>query len=142
MITDAEIDRLYESTLKPRLEKLRNAIVWPGKPGVTAMAEVKPLTAEQRARFGNGKTLYAAVCAACHQANGRGLDGLAPPLLDSEWILGPATTPYQLAIASVAGVGDVRFVGQVAEHLIRLCRRESRSPARRAIRGPRASYPT
>ena len=55
------------------------------KSGFTLM---ELLTAEQQQRFENGRTLFAAVCAACHQPTGRGLDGLAPPLLDSEWVLG------------------------------------------------------
>ncbi|SFI13300.1 c-type cytochrome [Paraburkholderia megapolitana] len=29
-----------------------------------------------------GKTIFAARCAVCHQADGRGMDGLAPPLTD------------------------------------------------------------
>ncbi len=64
---------------KTRLARLNEIVVWPGKPGVAAVAQVTPLTAEQQARFETGKGLFAAVCAACHQVTGRGLDGLAPP---------------------------------------------------------------
>ena len=89
--------------VKTRLARLKDVIVWPGKPGVSAVAEVKPLTAEQQARFETGKGLFAAVCAACHQITGRGLDGLAPPLLDSEWVLGPTGRPVRIVLHGVRG---------------------------------------
>jgi mono/diheme cytochrome c family protein/glucose/arabinose dehydrogenase len=91
------------ATARTRLARLNEIVVWPGKPGAVAAAEVKPLTAEQQARFEAGKGLFSAVCAACHQANGRGLDGLAPPLLDSEWILGPAERPVRIVLHGVRG---------------------------------------
>ena len=34
-----------------------------------------------------GKEIFLKICAACHQKDGAGKDGLAPPLLDSEWVL-------------------------------------------------------
>ncbi len=34
-----------------------------------------------------GKEIFSKLCAACHQADGEGKDGLAPPLLGSEWAL-------------------------------------------------------
>lgn len=75
-----------------------------------------------------GKKVYETVCAACHQSNGNGAAGLAPPLLGSEWVLspgpnrvvriihmglvGPITVkgaPYNLAMPSMgrdAGLSD------------------------------------
>mgnify|MGYP000741515268 CR=1 FL=1 len=104
-------DLQKERALQPKLEKLKDVIVWPGKPGTTTLAAVTPLTAGQQSRFDAGKTLYAAVCAACHQVNGRGLDGLAPPLLDSEWILGPAGRPIRIVLNGVRGY--ITVLGQV-----------------------------
>jgi mono/diheme cytochrome c family protein len=34
-----------------------------------------------------GKEIFSRVCAACHQRDGDGKDGVAPPLLGSEWVL-------------------------------------------------------
>ena len=84
--------------------------MWPGKPGVSAVAAVKPLTAEQQTRFETGKMLFSAVCAACHQATGRGLDGLAPPLLDSEWVLETAERPVRIVLHGVRGT--IRVLGR------------------------------
>jgi mono/diheme cytochrome c family protein len=36
-----------------------------------------------------GKAIYAKICAACHQPDGAGKDGVAPPLAGSEWVLAP-----------------------------------------------------
>lgn len=96
---------------KLRLGRLKDAIVWPGKAGVTPPAAVTPLTAEQQARYEAGKGLFAAVCAACHQATGRGLDGLAPPLLDSEWLLGAAEVPVRIVLKGVRG--PITVLGRV-----------------------------
>jgi mono/diheme cytochrome c family protein len=36
-----------------------------------------------------GKELYLKICAACHQRDGEGKEGVAPPLAGSEWALAP-----------------------------------------------------
>jgi mono/diheme cytochrome c family protein len=100
-----------DATAKARLARLKDVLVWPGKPGVAAVLAATPLTAEQEARFEAGKTLFAAVCAACHQLNGRGLDGLAPPLLDSEWILGSPERPVRIVLHGVRG--PITVLGRV-----------------------------
>jgi mono/diheme cytochrome c family protein len=94
-----------------RLTKLKDIMVWPGKPGVSAEAEVKPLTPEEKARFDAGRMLYSAVCSACHQANGRGLDGLAPPLFDSEWVLGSVERPVRIVLHGVRG--NINVLGRM-----------------------------
>lgn len=100
-----------DATAKARLARLTDVVVWPGKPGVTKTAAVTPLAPAQQARFEAGKTLFAGVCAACHQLNGRGLDGLAPPLLDSEWILGSHERPVRIVLHGVRG--PITVLGRV-----------------------------
>jgi mono/diheme cytochrome c family protein len=63
-------------------------IAWPGKPGAPAQPKIAPLNAAQTALFEKGKVTFNTLCAACHQPHGFGLDGLAPPLVDSDWVLG------------------------------------------------------
>jgi mono/diheme cytochrome c family protein len=36
-----------------------------------------------------GKEIFLKICAVCHQNDGEGKDGVAPPLIGSEWALGP-----------------------------------------------------
>ncbi len=53
-------------------------------------AQAGTMTMEQR--MARGGKLYAAHCAACHQANGQGLAGAFPPLAESDYLAsgGPA----------------------------------------------------
>lgn len=85
-----------------RLSRMDALLTWPGKagPGATVTA---PLSEVQRSRFETGKSLFATTCAACHQITGSGLAGLAPPLLDSDWILGPAERPVKIILHGVRG---------------------------------------
>ena len=69
-----------------RATKLLASLRWPGKPGMAAVADVK-LAAADQVRFDKGKAQFAALCAACHQPEGQGLVGLAPPLVYSRWVL-------------------------------------------------------
>ena len=78
-----------DTVIAPIATQLLGQLRWPGKPGV-AKAAVKPLTAEEQARFEAGKAHFAGFCAACHQPNGQGLAGLAPSLVYSQWVLGDA----------------------------------------------------
>ncbi|HEY1050488.1 MAG TPA: PVC-type heme-binding CxxCH protein, partial [Prosthecobacter sp.] len=63
-------------------------LAWPGKPGAPPPPKIVPLNETQTALFEKGKIIYNTLCTACHQPHGFGLDGLAPPLVDSEWVLG------------------------------------------------------
>jgi mono/diheme cytochrome c family protein len=65
-------------------EELLTRFVWPNKFG----AGPAPLTAAEKELFEKGRNAYESICAACHQLNGRGLAGVAAPLVDSPWVLG------------------------------------------------------
>jgi mono/diheme cytochrome c family protein len=70
--------------------RLSNLLKWPGKPGLEKeSAEIAArLTPEQKVSFDKGRELFATICAACHQAGGEGMAGLAPQLLYSKYVLG------------------------------------------------------
>ncbi|MFN0078628.1 MAG: c-type cytochrome [Prosthecobacter sp.] len=78
-------------------------LAWPGKPGAPKPPVIVPLTETQTALFEKGKTIYATLCAACHQPHGFGLDGLAPPLVDSEWVLGKTDVLARIVMHGLAG---------------------------------------
>ena len=68
----------------------------PGAPGAGAAVD--------------GKALFAAQCAACHQATGKGLPGVFPPLDGSEWVHGE---PRILANILLHGIdGEIEVEGQ------------------------------
>jgi mono/diheme cytochrome c family protein/glucose/arabinose dehydrogenase len=82
--------------------KLLVVMSWPGKPGDTT-PPLKPLTEEQARRFTTGKELFGQICAACHQSTGLGQDGVAPPLVDSEWALGSPERVGRIALNGLHG---------------------------------------
>ena len=51
----------------------------------------------------DGKAVFAAQCAACHQATGKGLPGVFPPLDGSEWVLGDARTVANILLHGITG---------------------------------------
>ena len=83
----AKLSKSKDAAMVKALAWFKSTVVWPGKPGVVVPV-VKPLTNEEQALFDNGRQTFAGLCAACHQTTGKGLDGLAPPLADSEWVNG------------------------------------------------------
>jgi mono/diheme cytochrome c family protein len=70
--------------LSTRAVSVLARVEWPGKPGVTVVA---PLSADERARFDAGQEVYRNLCIACHQANGQGLEKVAPTLVGSDFTL-------------------------------------------------------
>lgn len=59
----------------------------------------------------DGKRVYASICAACHQANGQGVAGAFPPLVQSRWVLEDPRRPIGIVLQGLAGEIEVR--GQV-----------------------------
>lgn len=93
------------------LAKAVDALVaWPGKPGVPPPPVVKPLTEKELALFEGGKAVYAGLCAGCHQPNGSGMVGLAPALVDSEWVLGNAEVLPRILLHGLSG--PIKVAGQ------------------------------
>ncbi len=85
------------------LESVTARLAWAGKPGAPAPPKVVALTKAQQALFEKGKVTYANLCAACHQPHGYGLDGLAPPLVDSDWVLGKPDVTARIVLHGLGG---------------------------------------
>jgi mono/diheme cytochrome c family protein/glucose/arabinose dehydrogenase len=108
--------RAFETSTRGKVKehaaKIAGLITWPGQPGYVPPPVVPPLTETEMARFEQGKTLYLSTCGACHQLNGLGMDGLAPPLAESEWVNGPAERLIRIVLHGVRGpieVGGRRY---------------------------------
>jgi mono/diheme cytochrome c family protein/glucose/arabinose dehydrogenase len=93
---------------KPLLAALDARVGWPDKPGFPPPPVVKPLTPDEQALFEGGKVVYTTLCAACHQPTGLGMPGLAPALVDSDWVLG---NPKILPRIVIHGLGGPVSVG-------------------------------
>lgn len=51
----------------------------------------------------DGGQLYTAHCVACHQATGKGLPGVFPPLAVSEWVTGKPEVTVQIVLHGITG---------------------------------------
>ena len=107
--TDAEPQALItlasdaDSKLKERAEHLRARMSW--------SAEATPpvaLPADHAAAVARGMRLYSSTCGACHQSDGEGLAGLAPPLADSEWLHKSTDELASIALFGLSGPIQVR----------------------------------
>lgn len=75
---------------------------WPGKPR-PEVPEAAPLTHDEQARFEAGARRYGAVCAACHQVDGLGQEGMATALVESEWVLGHPRRLIRIVLHGLEG---------------------------------------
>ena len=63
--------------------------------GAEVVAKIDPIVL--------GKKQYAAACIACHQADGKGLTGVNPPLAGSEWVNGSEERLVRIVIHGLKG---------------------------------------
>jgi putative membrane-bound dehydrogenase-like protein len=85
------------------LVALDRQLAWPQKPGVPPRPALTALNEQQQILFEKGRGIYQTLCTGCHQPGGIGLEGLAPPLLDSEWVLGPVDRPVRILLHGLSG---------------------------------------
>ncbi|MDB6024129.1 MAG: Membrane-bound dehydrogenase domain protein [Verrucomicrobiales bacterium] len=99
----AALEKSTNTEIKKRVTKLNTFLTWPGKPGAAPEPVIAALTTAQQTRFDMGKRLFEGSCAACHQLHGLGMDGLAPPLVDSEWVLGSEQRITRIVLHGLTG---------------------------------------
>jgi mono/diheme cytochrome c family protein len=97
------VQRSAQGALKEKIADALSAVHWPGQPGYTPPPPPPPLSAEEQARFERGREVYARTCIACHKPDGFGQEGLAPPLVDSEWVLGPPGRITRIVLNGLSG---------------------------------------
>jgi mono/diheme cytochrome c family protein/glucose/arabinose dehydrogenase len=95
-----------------RLADLAALFAWPGHSGSTAISSQKSALGEADQKlFALGRQHYLSTCAGCHGTDGAGLNRFAPPLVDSEWVLGDEK---RLALIILHGMeGPVEVAGKM-----------------------------
>jgi mono/diheme cytochrome c family protein len=72
-------------------------------------ADLRPAIA-RAGQGADGQQVYNANCVACHQASGKGLPGVFPPLDGSEWVNGDARVLVNIVLHGVNG--EMSVMGQ------------------------------
>jgi mono/diheme cytochrome c family protein len=54
-----------------------------------------------------GKQVYNSVCLACHMADGSGVPGMHPPLIETEWVSGDKERLIKLVLEGMSGKIEV-----------------------------------
>ena len=98
-----QLGRAADTNIVTRVSQITALMSWPGKTDAVPEPVVPPLTVAEQARFDLGKKLYGGTCAPCHQPHGLGQEGLAPPLVDSEWALGSEQRLIRIVLHGVSG---------------------------------------
>jgi mono/diheme cytochrome c family protein len=104
--TKATVEALAGNATGPLAREVASfalASLEPAKAAPAAVAKARPLTSEEKRRFDAGKTMYEATCLACHQQHGLGQPGLAPPLVDSEWVSGSEQRLIRIVLHGLRG---------------------------------------
>ena len=78
----------YSPAVRNKLRTLSTLFDWPGKRPVRETDERREPDASTLQAVASGRTHYLSTCAGCHGADGEGLKRFAPPLVNSEWVLG------------------------------------------------------
>ncbi len=78
---------------------------WPGHRPANKQrsSRSRPLTHEETRRFASGRLTYITHCAPCHASDGDGITPLAPPLKDSEWVLGDTARLIRILLQGMEG---------------------------------------
>ena len=90
-------------SLAARVDKVSHILTWPEQAGYVPPPYVPPLSADEQKQYNLGHDLFSVTCAACHQPTGLGARGVAPPLVDSEWVLGSNERLIRIVLKGLQG---------------------------------------
>jgi len=107
----AMLEKLTTPGVRARLPNISALVHWPGQPGYTPPRPPRPLNPAEQARFDAGKVVYTGLCIQCHKEDGMGQAGLAPPLVNSEWVLGPEGRLVRIILNGLHGPITVDGLG-------------------------------
>lgn len=101
----------HNLNLARSVARVDQRLTWPEQPGYVPPPYVPPLTPDEQKQYSQGHDLFNVTCAACHQPTGLGAPGVAPPLIDSEWVLGSDERLARIVLRGVQGPIHAAGVG-------------------------------
>lgn len=104
----AALDALETSSVPEvaqRADRVASLLDWPGK--YSPIKPRRPLTETEQVRYDAGKVVYGTLCGQCHKPDGMGQAGLAPPLVDSEWVLSDRDRLIKIVLHGLRGPIEV-----------------------------------
>jgi mono/diheme cytochrome c family protein len=84
------------------------------QPTQNAAAETKSASADMSDH--PGKKVYDSVCLACHMADGSGVPGMHPPLIDTDWVNGDKERLIKITLEGMSGKIEIK--GEVYNSLM------------------------
>lgn len=71
-----------------KIDMVKSLFSWPGFHPKDLQEAAGSLQPEEMVQFAVGRQKFLASCASCHGTNGKGMNRMGPPLVNSEWVLG------------------------------------------------------
>lgn len=101
----------YDPDIRGKLTTISGMFGWPGKEIQTTDTETGADEVDvDPEQFAYGRQQYLSICASCHGNDGGGMNRFAPPLRNSEWVLG---SEERLALLLLHGMeGPVTVAGK------------------------------
>jgi mono/diheme cytochrome c family protein len=112
----AAMQRTGRKEIVPLVQRILASVEIRAVAPAVASSLDEELSDAERARVAAGSRVYGAYCAACHQSDGQGLAGLAPPLAGSEWVGGDGELVIKIALHGLRGplrAAGVAFEGEM-----------------------------
>ena len=112
----AAMQRTGRKEIVPLVQRILASVEIRAVAPAVASSLDEDLSDAERARVAAGSRVYGAYCAACHQSDGQGLAGLAPPLAGSEWVSGDGEMLVKIALHGLRGplrAAGVAFEGEM-----------------------------
>ena len=103
--------KFMDDELQIKVSKVAALFNWPGKESLSGLTQDEVSFDINPEILTRGRSLYLTICAGCHGNDGKGMTRFAPPLANSEWVLGQ---PERLARILLHGMeGPVEVNGRV-----------------------------
>ena len=97
----------HSAELAHKIEQVSQLYHWPGKTSDAPLVTTDSISEVDPKIMAQGRNLYLSVCASCHGNDGQGVPRFAPPLVNSEWVLGNESILTRILLHGMEGPVEV-----------------------------------